>query len=113
MSGFRYKWRPNASQRKAFAEKMKDPEEKAAYEERKRFKHSYEGFKDRDFIPTKEQYDFCMTYPELFITEEEKDAVNQIIYGYGCNEKIHHQYIHIINEKRRNYYTEQNNKYHE
>lgn len=104
MSGFRYKWKPNASQRHAFAEKMKDPEEKKAYEEQKAFKCSYEGFKDKNFVPTKEQHDFCFTHPELFITIEEQDTMNIVCSGFSCNEKVDHNMIHIINEKRRNYH---------
>jgi hypothetical protein len=98
-----YKWRPNASQRKAFAEKMKDPDEQKAYQERKYFNHSYEGFKDKNFIPTKEQHDFCFNHMELFTTIEEQSAMNEIMSSYVCQEKVNHQYIHIVNEKRRNY----------
>lgn len=98
---FNRKWRPNASQRKAFAEKMQDPTERAAYLERKAFKNSYEGFKDRSFIPTKEQYEFAMFNRPADITAEQQDACNQITYGFSCQEKIHHDYIHIVNEMHR------------
>lgn len=104
-----YKWKPSASQRRAFAEKMQDPIEKEAYEERKRnrdkkrqstsqFDYNKAG---GNYIPTKEQYDFCYNKMELFITNDEKNAANMIMYGFTCNEKIHHDFIHIINEKRR------------
>jgi ATP-dependent helicase YprA (DUF1998 family) len=96
-----YKWKPNASQRRAFAEKMQDPQEKEDYEERKRAKKNYDNWKDKDFVPTKEQNDFVMQNRSLFVAPEEEDAANQIVYGYGCKEKIPHKYIHIINEKRR------------
>lgn len=101
MGCFRYKWKPNASQRHAFAEKMKDPDEQAAYTERKRLKHSYEGFKDKNFIPTKEQHDFCCNHMELFTTIEEQTAVNIVMSGYICQDKVDHNMIHIINVMRR------------
>jgi hypothetical protein len=97
-----YKWKPNASQRKEFAEKMKDPEEKAAYEKRKAEKRLYDNWKDKDFVPTKEQYDFCMSHSRLFTTNEQQDALNMVISTYALNEKTNHCYIHIINELRRN-----------
>ena len=96
-----YKWRPSASQRREFAERMQDPEEKAAYEERKRLKHSYEGFKEKDFVPTKEQHDFCMQHSDLFVTSEQMEALNMVTSAYASNEKCNHTYIHIVNELRR------------
>ena len=38
----------------------------------------------------------------LFKTSEEKDAANQVIPAYTNNEKVHHDCIHIVNEKIRN-----------
>lgn len=108
-----YRWRPNASQRRAFAERMQDPEEKAAYEERKRKRNSYEGFKDREFVATREQHDFCLSNMHLATEYDEQhprtggnqitaeDAFNQVMSSFSCNEKIHHDYIHIVNEIRR------------
>jgi hypothetical protein len=98
-----YKWKPNASQRKAFAQKMQDPEERASYQERKAYKNSYEGFKDRDFIPTEHQYDFAMITLQCGkeMTNEQEDACRQVVYGYGCKEKIPHSLIHIVQEMRR------------
>ena len=42
-----YKWKPNASQRREFAERMRDPEEKSAYETKKAEKQLYENWKDK------------------------------------------------------------------
>ena len=106
-----YKWKPSASQRKAFAQRMSDPEERIAYEKRKeeklikkrsgsRFDYNTAGGK---YIPTKNQYEFVLDHPNLFKTTEEQEAVNEIIYGYINNEKVHHDYIHIVNEKFRSY----------
>ena len=98
---YKYKWKPNASQRREFAEKMQDPEEKAAYEQRKRDKKLYDNWKDKDFIPTKEQHDFCFNNMILFTTIEEQSAANIVMSGFACQEKVNHCYIHIVNEKRR------------
>jgi len=97
-----YKWKPNASQRREFAERMKDPDKQAAYEQRKREKAMYENWKDKDFVPTKEQAKFCFEHMELFITNEEQDARNFVMSAYTCNEKVNHAFIHVVNEKRRN-----------
>lgn len=104
-----FKWKPSASQRREFAQRMQNPDERAAYEKRKedrsaakransKFNYSTAGGK---YIPTQSQYEFVMTHPDVFKTPEEQDAANQIIYGYTSNEKIHHDYIHIVNEKIR------------
>jgi hypothetical protein len=101
-----YRWKPNASQRREFAEKMKDPDEKKAYEERKYAKNHYipddpRSFANKSFIPTKEQNNYVRSIYNNDITSEQKEAYDQVIYGYGCQEKIHHDYIHIINSMRR------------
>lgn len=104
-----YKWKPSASQKREFAERMKNPEEQAAYEARKveklqkkragsRFDYNSAG---GYYTPTKEQHDFCFANMELFVTSEEKDAMNFVMSGFSCNEKVHHDFIHIVNEKRR------------
>lgn len=106
-----YRWKPSKSQRREFAIRMQDPEEKAAYEERKKqkleknrsdSKFDYEkagGY----FVPTKEQHDFCFNHFDLFQTEEQKNAANFVMSGFACNEKVHHDFIHIVNELRRQY----------
>ena len=98
---YKYKWKPNASQRKEFAERMQDPEEKAAYENRKRDKKLYDNWKDKDFVPTKEQHDFVYNNKELFVTAEETNAAHMVLSAYAMNEKTNHCFIHIVNEKRR------------
>ena len=106
-----YKWRPSASQKRAFAQRMQDPKEQQAYNQRKEAKAakrragsqfdytSAGGY----YTPTKEQYNFCFSHIYLAESPEQKDAFNQVISGYTCNEKIHHDYIHIVNELRRAY----------
>lgn len=100
-----YKWKPSKSQRTAFAIKMQNPKEKAAYElrkmdreKKKRTKSKY-NYKTAGgyYIPTKEQYNFAMSKPD-HLTIKELHACDVIIYGYSCQEKIEHDYIHLINE---------------
>lgn len=107
---FRRKWKPNASQRRAFAERMQDPEEKAAYEARKEaraekrragsnFDYATAG---GQYVPTEYQYSqamFFLGHKEL--DDQQKDACNQVVYGFTCQEKIHHDYIHVVNELTR------------
>lgn len=103
-----YKWKPSKSQRKAFATKMQDPEEKKAYEDRKtaeaekRRSGSQYNYNSAggNYIPTREQHDFCFSYSGE-LTPEQRGAFNQVMYGYNCQEKVHHDYIHIVNELRR------------
>jgi hypothetical protein len=102
-----YRWKPNATQRKAFAEKMKDPDEKKIYEDRKWVKTHYSNdprsFKHKSFIPTQFQYDNAMNFlREKLLTSQQEDACNQVISGFICQNKIHHDYIHIVNELTRN-----------
>jgi len=105
-----YKWKPSASQKKAFAQRMQDPLSKAAYEKSKRdredkrratskFDYSSAG---GQYVPTKAQYEFAMNNMNLFKTAEEKASANDVIYGYNSNEKVHHDSIHVVNEKMRN-----------
>lgn len=104
-----YKWKPSASQRKAFAEKMKNPAEQAAYEERKnqkaekrragsQFDYATAG---GQYIPTQSQYDYaCSMHSKL--TGEIKQAFDLLISAYTCNQKVHHDIIHQVNEHLRN-----------
>lgn len=104
-----YKWKPSKSQRRAFAERMQDPEEQAAYDARKeqkaqkRRESSQFDYKTAggSYVPTQEQFWFCAEHSEMFETMEEQTACNMVMSGYTCNDKVDHDYIHIVNEKRR------------
>jgi hypothetical protein len=97
-----YKWKPNASQRAAFCEKMKNEDEKLAYLKRKESKKLYANWKDKDFVPTKFQYEYALKLKSNEnISETVNNACNQIMYGFSCNEKINHFFIHIINSIER------------
>jgi len=101
-----YKWKPSAAKKREFAERMSNPEEQAAYEARKRSrieakqatsKFSY-GSAGGNYVPTQAQHNFCLSNWPANTTPEQEDARNQVLYGYSCQEKIHHDYIHIVNE---------------
>lgn len=99
-----YRWKPNATQRREFSEKMKDEKERKAYEDRKRYKNSYAGFNDKKFIPTKMQYDYTMHLIGLnyeSMSNKVKIAANIVSSAFVCQDKIHHDYIHIINSIHR------------
>jgi hypothetical protein len=120
-----YKWKPSASQRRAFAEKMQDPDEQAAYQARKQNKadklragSSFDyGSAGGNYVPTQAQYAFCLENMHLAQIQDDKvrngdadpypnnircvDVFNQVMYGFTCQEKVHHDYIHIVNELRR------------
>lgn len=100
-----YKWKPSASQKRAFAEKMNDPEQRNEYLENKRqreekrrqsSKYNYStagGY----YTPTKEQVNFALANHHLAKTPEETIAFDIVMLGEQC----HHDHIHIINEYRR------------
>jgi hypothetical protein len=53
------------------------------------------------YIPTVVQFNFAMQAKDL--TPEQSEACNLVIQGYNGGEKVHHDYIHIVNELIRNY----------
>ena len=103
------KWKPSAAQRREFAERMQNPLEKIAYEARKqeradrrRSKSDFDYEKaGGQYVPTKNQHDFCFRNSELFVTTREREASDNVMYGYSCHEKVSHDDIHIVNEKIR------------
>lgn len=104
-----YKWKLSQAQRQAFKEKMQNPAEQAAYEQRKRDKADKRRAGSKfnydtaggQYVPTKQQHDFCWANPHLAITSEQRDAFNMVMSGYSCQMKVSHDYIHIVNEIRR------------
>ena len=100
------KWKPSATAKREFAERMQNPTEAAAYAARKITRENNQRAKSKfdyrsaggEYIPTKAQYDFCFANPQLFTTDEQSEARNQVLFGYSCREKVHHDHIHIINE---------------
>lgn len=108
-----YHWKPSASQRRAFADRMQNPIEKADYEQRKQDKadkrragsaYSYSSA-GGNYIPTEDQWKFCMFNWPSGTTPEQENARQQVLYGFSCQEKVHHDYIHIVNELIRSKYS--------
>lgn len=105
-----YRWKPSASQRKAFAEKMKDEGERQAYEQRKadkaakkragsKFDYSTAG---GNYKPTEFQNKAAFKFlSKGNLTMEQQEACNMVISAYSLNEPVHHDYIHIVNEMSR------------
>lgn len=106
-----YHWKPSANQRKEFAQNMQNEDFAKVYykkQEEKIIKRRSTSMFDYNkaggnYTPTKSQHDFCLRYSELFESSEEQTAMNIVMTGYACNEKVHHDYIHIVNEKIRAY----------
>lgn len=103
------KWKPNASQRRAFAERMSNPKEQAEYHAKKdvlrekriaksKFDYSTAG---GEYVPTKEQHDYCLFELPKEATPEQRNAAEQVMVGYSTGLKVSHDHIHIINEMRR------------
>lgn len=101
-----YRWKPNATQRREFAARMQDANEREYYERSKREKEekrretssfNYENA-GGTYVPTQAQYDYALHNRSMNTSAEHDDACNQVCFGFSCNEKIHHDYIHIVNE---------------
>lgn len=101
-----YKWKPSAAQRKAFAIKMQDPTEKAAYEKRKadkaekrrsssRFDYSTAG---GFYVPSRAQHDYAVFDRSMNTTDEHDQACDMVASAYACNTPVEHDSIHIVNE---------------
>jgi hypothetical protein len=103
----KYKWKPTKAQRQKFAERMaNDAEFREAYYKRKEqraekrrssSKFDYETA-GGEYIPTQVQNKAAFELLNNNPTDEQKEACDMVIYGYSCQEKVHHDYIHIINE---------------
>ena len=100
-------WKPSKSQKREFAQKMaNDSAFKEAYEQRKldraekRRKSSAFDYYSAGghYIPTKLQHDAAFELSLSNPTEDQANAARMVMFGYSCNEKIHHDFIHIINE---------------
>lgn len=110
---FKKRWSPSKSQRREFAINMQNPEFAQAYEERKeakavkrragsQFDYNSAG---GQYVPTREQHDAAHQFvlDGIQLTSEQEAACNVVMSGYSMNEKVHHDFIHIVNELRRTY----------
>lgn len=112
-----YKWKPSKTAKREFAQRMQDPAEAAAYEQRKKdradkkragSKFDYQTAGGM-YTPTQQQYNEAIRLmASIAGTERTREAseleqaAQMVMYGYSCQEKVHHDYIHIINEFSRN-----------
>lgn len=102
-----YKWKPSQTARREFAQKMQTDSNfaaeyylrKAKKVENKRASSNFDyetagGY----YIATKAQHDFATFDRTGVESPEQMEACNQVAYSFTCQEKIHHDYIHIVNE---------------
>ena len=103
------KWKPSKTAKRAFALKMQDPVEATAYQARKEAratkrrqtsKFDYESA-GGSYIPTKAQFDYCIANISESMPIDTQTAFNEVMFGYSNCEKVHHDYIHIVNEHTR------------
>jgi len=103
----RYKWKPTKAQKCEFAERMAtDTAYREAYHQRKEqraeIRRSTSKFDYQtaggEYIPTESQNKAAFELLNLNPTPEQKEACNMVLYGYSCKEKVHHDFIHPINE---------------
>jgi hypothetical protein len=108
---YKHRWQPSKTQKREFAEKMNnDPEYAQAYYERKQtredkrrsssqFNYSTAGGR---YVPTQMQQNNAFHLLEsVQLTPEQETACNIVISGYSCQNKVNHDYIHIVNELSR------------
>jgi hypothetical protein len=101
-----YKWKPNNAQRREFAERMATDTGRAAYYQKKEQRaekmrsSSKFGYQTAggEYIPTESQNKAAFELLNLNPTAEQKEACNMVVFGYSCKEKVHHDFIHIVNE---------------
>jgi len=103
----RHKWKPTQAQRREFAERMATDtaysdsyyqrKKKVAEKKRSASKFDYQTA-GGEYIPTESQFKAAFDLLNLNPTAEQKEACNMVLYGYSCEEKVHHDFIHLINE---------------
>ena len=97
-----YKWKPNAAQRAEYQQRCIDNGgiRPVSAKEKKWREEKENHFKGGILmaVPTEMQHDFAIFKRPTSLTPKQEDAFNQVAYGYSCNEKIDHCYIHIVNQ---------------
>ena len=99
-------WKPTAAQKKAFAERMQNETLKKEYESKKEAKQIKRRANSKfdyataggEFIPTKKQYMAAFKLLQTDITDELATASRMVMNGHSGDYKVHHDYIHLINE---------------
>jgi len=101
-----YKWKPSKTQKREFANNMKDEKFANDYRERKEKKAQKKRTDSKfdyntaggQYIPTQEQYNKANEFLQTNISIEQQNACHLVIFGYTCKEKVNHDSIHIVNE---------------
>ena len=102
-----YKWKPTKAQRREFAERMAtDTAYSEAYYQRKERRAETRRLNSKfdyqtaggEYIPTESQNNAAFELLNLNPTPEQIEACNMVLSGYSCREKVHHDFIHLINE---------------
>lgn len=106
-----FKYKPSATERKDFAEKMaNDPQFKADYLARKEAKEDKKRSTSRFnykgaggyYLPTKEQYNAASWLRKNSTNTDQLVAAEAVVNCYLLEQPVHHDAIHIINEYIRN-----------
>jgi hypothetical protein len=101
------KWKPTKAQRREFAERMATDtayselyyQRKKKVAERKRLASKFDyQTAGGDYVPTKAQFEAAFDLLNLNPTAEQKEACDMVLYGYSCKEKVHHDFIHLVND---------------
>lgn len=101
------KWKPSKTARREFAKNMQNPAFADAYYQRKADKAKKRRATSQfdyetaggNYVPTKTQSDAAWKlYLECGLTPEQQSACKIVNSAYLSNERIHHDYIHIVNE---------------
>ena len=85
----------------AYSEAYYQRKEQRAEKKRSTSKFDYQTA-GGECIPTESQNKAAFELLNLNPTPEQKEACNMVLYGYSCKEKVHHDFIHLINEYIRN-----------
>ena len=102
-----YKWHPSKSQKRKFAQNMKNPQFANDYYQRKEQKAEKRRSQSKfdynsaggNFVPTKEQADQAFNFlTSKELTPDQYNGCNAVFSAYGLNEKVSHDSIHIVNE---------------
>lgn len=101
-----YKWKPSKSQSREFAKKMENESfRKAYYEKKEKYAQKRQQGSVFDYesaggsyAPTTIQYNAAYELLNSNPTRAEIEACNFVIAGYLDGSKVHHDYIHMVNE---------------
>ena len=100
------KWKPSKAARREFAEKMQNPGYAEQYYARKKARadkrrggseFNYEtagGY----YVPSQNQHYQALKLLKNNPTDQQREAAEIICVGYYNMDKVHNDYIHIINE---------------